>query len=613
MQRPQKLDITKLVHTVRLPVWARVASSAKLLNTFISISFLLLLVTTVYVQQVSGVESIYLAEKNVTSQHLLNPARGLFYDRDGNTLVMNRESFSLVVNTGDYDRVMLEDLLDIVSQVKPLDKDTIVAKFEAVDDTQVLLINGLTNTERIALIDLLADFPHYILSDSIRQYLYAEQFSHILGYTGVANAEDVAVGYGARDILGKYRLEKDLDERLRGIKGQVISRGGNQQVIPELPGENVFLTIDKDWQNKLYEILGEQVAWTGAVSGAAVILDIADGDVLASVGFPSFDANLFAGGISGENYQNLLTDERKPLVDKVISSQASPGSSFKFITSFGLLQNGTIDEGTHYFSTGCMQISAGFPFCEYGKYYLGDLDIRRALTRSSNIFFCESILKLSSELGYDQFANTIKQLGVGEQTGINLEGEVAGVLASPTYKQEVYGQNWFGGDACNAVIGQGFTLVTPIQMANALATILNGGSYFKPNVIEHIEDQLGNVVEVRQPELARQVPIDPKTIQLISEGMWGTVNSPQGTAYRYLHNSPGNFIAKTGSAETFRNVNGQLIPGVHGWIVGAFDYGGHKYSFAVHMAYGGGGWNAVQVMQKFAKCLFSDFTPQCQN
>ncbi|MCA9379542.1 hypothetical protein KC640_03870, partial [Candidatus Dojkabacteria bacterium] len=164
----------------------------------------------------------------------------------------------------------------------------------------------------------------------------------------------------------------------------------------------------------------------------------------------------------------------------------------------------------------------------------------------------------------------------------------------------------------NAVIGQGFTLVTPLQLANALATIVNGGNYYEPSVIDHIEDQLGNVVETHQPELARQVAMDPKTVQLISEGMWGTVNSPQGTAYRYLHNSPGNFIAKTGSAETFRTVDGQLIPGVHGWIVGAFDYDGHKYTFAVHMAFGGGGWNAVQVMQKFAKCLFSDFAPQCQ-
>lgn len=612
-RRVQKLDIAGLVSNVRRPVWARVLAGSRVLASGITIAFVVLIGTTAYIQHASGVESLYIAEHNITSQHLLNPSRGLFYDRDGNVLVVNKESYSLIVNKGDYTTERLQQLLSLVSKVKAVDVATISEKFTTTNDTQVLLIGGISNPERIALIDLLESYPHYMLSDARREYLYSESFSHILGYTGAATAEDVAAGYGARDIVGRYRLEKSLDAELRGLKGQTTVREGSEQIIPELPGGNVFLTIDKDWQNKLYEILSDQVGWTGALSGAAVILDSSNGNVLASVGYPSFDANKFVNGISVADYQALLDDERKPLVDKVISSQASPGSSFKFITAYGLLQNGTIDENTHYFSTGCMQISSGFPFCEYGKYYLGDLDIRRALTRSSNIFFCSSILKLSSEIGYEKFTETISQLSVGSPTGINLDGEVGGVLASPTYKREVYGQSWFGGDACNAVIGQGFTLVTPLQLANALATIINGGNYYKPNVIDHIEDQLGNVVETPQPQLERQVPMDPKTVQLITDGMWGTVNSPQGTAYRYLHNAQGNFIAKTGSAEAFKNVNGQLIPGVNGWIVGAFDYDGHKYAFAVHMAYGGGGWNAVQVMQKFSKCLFSDFAPQCQN
>ncbi|MCA9379331.1 hypothetical protein KC640_02795, partial [Candidatus Dojkabacteria bacterium] len=463
-RKVQRLDITRLTSLVRQPMWARVQARSQTLLVGVTLSFLVLLGATAYVQHVSGAESLYIAEHNITSQHLLNPARGLFYDRDGNVLVVNKESYSLIVNKGDYDTDRLQQLLSLVGKVKEVDINAVTEKFTATDDTQVLLLAGITNPQRIAMIDLLQDYPHYLVSDAVREYLYPESFSHILGYTGSATAEDVANGYGARDIVGRYRLEQSLDLELRGLKGRATTLGVTTQVIPELPGENVFLTIDKDWQNKLYEILGEQVAWTGALSGAAVILDSSNGNVLASIGYPSFDANLFSTGISVDEYQALLNDGRKPLVDKVISSQASPGSSFKFITAYGLLQNGTIDENTHYFSTGCMQISSGFPFCEYGKYYLGDLDIKRALTRSSNIFFCESILKLSNEIGYEKFADAISQLGVGSSTGINLGGEVSGVLASPAFKQEAYGQNWFGGDACNAVIGQGFTLVTPLQL-----------------------------------------------------------------------------------------------------------------------------------------------------
>lgn len=607
----KRLDITDLTVRQNISIFSGLTSRSKSVVFLISGLFLILVLAT-FSQQFNGVGSVYAAEQNLIAQQIVAPPRGLFYDRNGVRLVTNRSSFGLLVRKSDYDELKLNSLLDKLSAVISFDRQVVIDRFNSTDDTHVLLIGGLTNEQRL-LFEGLALLEKYSFVDyAIRDYDKAQYYSHIIGYTGLASAEDVKAGAGPRDIVGKYRLEKLLNVDLSGIKGRVVNQLTNDITFAEVPGNNVVLTINDQWQHALYNILGRQVDTVGGIGGAAAIIDISNGDVVAHVSYPTFDPNVFTKGMTQDEYQALLNDPRQPLIDKVASTQIAPGSSFKVVTSYVLLENGVIDGSTHVFSTGCMQISAGFPFCEFGKYYLGDLDIKRALTRSSNIFFCQNVLKMVGEKGFSPFVEYSKLLGMGQLTGSGLDQEVAGVLASPEYKLQTFKQGWFSGDACNAVIGQGYTVVTPLQMAMMMSTIANGGKYYKPNYIKQIQDQTGSVVKADFTQLLRTVPLKEQTQTLILDGMRQVVTSPEGTAYWHLHAMPGNFRAKSGSAQAFVYENDKLVEKVNGWLIGTFDHGGKTYAFAAEIALGGGGWNVSQVMQRFANCLFSDFASQCE-
>lgn len=607
----KRLDITELATSQVLPIFSGLTSKSKSVVFLITGLFLVLVVGTVS-QQLNGVGSVYAAERNLVAQQIISPPRGLFYDRNGVRLVTNRSSYGLLVKKSDYDEVKLNSLLDKLSTIVPFDRQATVDRFKSGDDTHVLLVGGLSNDQKLLFESVSGDSKYSLVDYAIRDYDQVQYYSHIIGYTGLASADDVKAGAGARDIVGKYRLEKLFNTELSGVKGKVVNQLGGDVTFAEVPGNNIVLTINDKWQHALYNILGRQVDSLGAIGGGAAIIDISNGDVMAHVSYPTFDPNMFTKGMTDAEYKALLEDPRQPLIDKVASTQIAPGSSFKIVTSYVLLENGIIDDTTHVFSTGCMQISAGFPFCEFGKYYLGDLDLKRALTRSSNIFFCENILKMVGEKGFSPFVDYAKQLGMGQLTGSGLDQEVAGVLASPEYKLQTFKQGWFLGDACNAVIGQGFTVVTPLQMAMMISTIANGGSYYKPNYVKQIQDQTGAVIKSGFTQLLRTIPLKPETQSLILEGMRQVVTSPEGTAYWHLHAMPGNFRGKSGSAQAFVYENGRLVEKVNGWLIGTFEYEGKTYGFSAEIALGGGGWNVSQVMQRFANCLFSNFAPQCE-
>ena len=202
-----------------------------------------------------------------------------------------------------------------------------------------------------------------------RQYLNPVTFAHIVGYTGTIAEEDLGNGYESNDQIGKYKLELQLEDQLKGIKGKMVSIGGIQTQEDSIPGDNVYLTIKTDWQNALYDILGEEVEYFGAAGGGGAIVDDSNGNVVALVSYPGFNSNLFVQGIDSATYEGYLTDREKPLVDKALSFQAAPGSSFKLITAYTLLENNIIDENTTYYSNRCINLGTS-NFCEYGQLLL---------------------------------------------------------------------------------------------------------------------------------------------------------------------------------------------------------------------------------------------------
>lgn len=604
-----KLEISNLISSAKQAWGSHQLANLSYLRWVTAVAFLLLISAT-FVKQLNGAQSVALAERNFLREVELPAPRGLFYDRNGVRLVENVASFSIYLVKLDIDSSSWQDLLNSLAKVVNVDVGELNTKrslaFEG-KESRLLLASGLNSSQKNLLAENLKNFPVEFVAGRYRYYTYGAYLSHVLGYTGMATAQDVKEGAGLQDVVGKYRLERIWQSVLKGQPGKVISEpSGRVRTVPEIPGDNLVLTLDIKWQKAMRDILARQVDRLGAEFAAGVIVDISNGEVLVHSGYPDFDPNLFSRGISGADYQLLLADWRKPLIDKVASTQLAPGSSYKIVTSYGLLQNGIVDAGTKVFSTGCMQIAAGFPFCEFGRFYLGELDLKRAITRSSNIFFCENILKLFNAGGYQSFVSSARELGMGQVTGSGLDNEAAGSLADPAQKV-----NWYAGDACNAVIGQGDTVVTPLQMAMMVATIFNGGAYYKPTYVRQVLDQQGAVKQSDLTQEVRKLAILPATQELIQAGMSQVVNSPEGTAYWHLHNSPGNFTGKSGSAQAFTYANGQLVERVNGWLIGTFDYAGKRYAFAVAISLGGGGWYASEVMQKFANCLFSDFAVGC--
>jgi penicillin-binding protein 2 len=290
------------------------------------------------------------------------------------------------------------------------------------------------------------------------------------------------------------------------------------------------------------------------------------------------------------------------LLDKVIGVQAAPGSIFKLVSAYAALEKGIIEPESMYYSNGCMKIG-DHSFCEYGKFALGNLDLRNAIKRSSNIYFCQSSLKLANEQGIPALVNAAADLGIGKKTGIIFEGEASGVMASPEYKSRVFGERWFGGDTCNTAIGQGMVATTPMQMAMVVGTLANSGIRLAPNVIKEISDQSGTFVSGGIAQELAKIPLAHSTEVAILDGMKMAAQEWGGTAAAFLADNPASFRIKTGSAEA--------VEGVHSWMVGTFQYQGRVFAFAAHIHFGGGSRNVIPVMDEFGNCLYANFPNYC--
>jgi len=398
---------------------------------------------------------------------------------------------------------------------------------------------------------------------------------------------------------------------LKGTKGKKYYVGDVEvQENPE-PGDDINLTINNSWQTLLYRLLEKHSDQDNAAGGGGAIIDDSDGSVVTLASFPGINTNDFLTGISTDNYNALLNDRNAPFNDKAVGSPDAPGSIFKIITGYDLLQNNIIDRSSTFLSQGCLQLGGGYNFCEYGKEQFGLENIERALYKSSNMFFCHFLLQQDKTSNLDPFLNSANLFNIGQKTNIDLIGEDAGNMDSPSYRKETLNLSWFDGDTCNTAIGQGSILVTPIQMAMVASTIANKGIYYQPHILKNVQDVYKNMVKQTQAQVVKTIPISDETLSLINSGMSQVANNPEGTVYYFLHDLPGNLRVKTGTAEAYENVNGQQIYRTHGWIVGTFDYNNKSYSLAFHLRYGGGGFLIGNLLKEFVRCVYSNNAPGC--
>ncbi len=469
--------------------------------------------------------------------------------------------------------------------------------------------------------------------EPIRDYPTGALTAHIIGHMGhISEAERqdyLDRGYHVNDQVGLTALEATFEGVLRGAPGrqtiEVDVHGRRVRTIgtedAAEPGHNLVLSIDSELQRvataALQEALDNSSGFTEATQGVVIALDPRNGQVLALVSLPSYDNNLFTKGITAEAWQALSTDPDLPMFNRAVGGRYPPGSVFKVLVAAAGLQEGVISARTllgdgfdgrndgiiwlpnEYFP---WDLSLAQPFYSWTHKYgygHGFHAVRDALAVSDDIFFYlvgGGYPKRYTGLGSKRIGDYARAFGLGAVTGIELLGEDAGLVPDSRWKRLNYAENWLTGDTYNISIGQGYILATPLQMTNAVAAVANRGRLWKPQLVDIITDDEGNVVRPFEPVLLAEAPVDAANLDIVREGMYGAVNWSNGTATRVR--VPGVIVAgKTGTAEFFRDANkdgkedrddkGNLP--THAWFAAFAPYVDPEIVISVFIANGGEG------------------------
>lgn len=501
------------------------------------------------------------AVRNSVRNVLLSAPRGLIFDRYGKQLVRNVPSMELLATPGDLPtseeerQSMIERLRSFIA----FDSDEWEALLRSAGGTfsaPIVLKPSLTQDETLIFSARAAEFPGISLERSaVREYQDGLIFSHILGYEGKIRKEELAEypDYLPIDSIGKQGIEKSYESELRGKRGadrvEVDSRGAVKKALgvfePE-PGSDLILNIDADLQKKLFDSLSVALDTAGLRKGAAVAMDPRDGSVLALVSLPSFDNNLFAGGIDSANYAGLIEDDAIPLFNRAIAGEYPPGSTIKPFLASAALAEGVVTPNTQIESRGGITV-AGFSFGDWKAH--GFTDVRHAIAVSSDVYFYSVGGGYGNirGLGMEKMDAYEQCFGFGSETGIDVPGEKTGFLPTAEWKEKKFGERWYIGDTYHASIGQGFVLATPLQLADATSAVANGGTLWKPRVVGQIRDRDGTLRSMA-PEALRRNVIDPSILKTVREGMRMTVTESVGTA-QSLAGLPVAVAGKTGTAQ----------------------------------------------------------------
>lgn len=536
------------------------------------LSFLVIVVRLWNLQVTHGETYKEISTNNRVRKIILAAPRGNIYDRQGKVLADTRPSYDLTVFLED-----IEDTEPLAKSLAPLiymEEEKIKSRLDkAISNRARLpyipytLKKDLSLSEIVKIEEENFDLPGVTISAiPIRNYTYGGMTSHLLGYIGKVNKREYEElkekGYQKWDIVGKLGVEKALETELRGIHGgkqvQIDNRNLLDTVLGKkdpLQGNDVYLTIDIDLQKKIVESFGEY-------KGACVLINTRTGEVLSYISRPGFDSNLFATGDSAIG--KLFIDERHPLVDRVISGEYAPGSTFKPIVALGALKEKVIDEKTSVLCTGVFSFG-GMRFKCWKKYGHGEVNLNVSLEQSCNVFYYNA----GKEMGWKPIFEVGKLFGFGKKTGIILEGEKNGILPSESWKRRRLGEPWYKGESINYSIGQGYLLVTPLQIAVYAAALANRGTILEPVIEKMVVGDDGTPIHKGEPRIRGKMELNKDLIALIRKGMFSVVNSKRGTGRRArLKEQDIKVAGKTGTAQA--SEKGMRIN--HSWFMSFAPY-----------------------------------------
>jgi penicillin-binding protein 2 len=513
----------------------------------------------VYLQVVRHEDLQAQAESNRTAVLPIVPNRGQILDRYGRIMATNFSAYTLEITPSEVDDLdaTIESLSDLL-EITPRDKRRFRQLMGESRRFDSLPIRTRLTDEEVARFTVQRyRFPGVdVRARLIRQYPNGEVASHVVGYIGRINQrekeriedwpEEDQANYRGTDHIGKLGAEQSYERELHGLTGfeRVETSAGGQAVrllanTPATPGNTVKLTIDLKLQKLVEDMFGER-------RGALVAIDPRNGEVLAFVSKPTFDPNLFVEGIDEESWKGLNESLDKPLLNRAMRGTYPPGSTYKPFMALGALELGkrspsTIINDPGYFMFGGHRF--GSPENERG----GAMDMRRAIVESSNVYF----YTLANEMGVDAIHDFMAPLGFGQITGIDLRGELSGILPNQEWKRENYKkpeqQRWYAGETISLGIGQGYNSFTMLQLAQAMATLANGGTKYTPHLALATEDAITHTGESRTAKEVTPMGFKPNNVNLILQAMNGVTTN--GTATRVFAGAGYLSGGKTGTAQ----------------------------------------------------------------
>ncbi|HEG2605219.1 TPA: penicillin-binding protein 2 [Campylobacter jejuni] len=596
----------------------------RLVVGFILLFFIFLLSRVYYLSIKSNVYYEELAKQNAIKTDFLLPVRGQITDRNGTLLAINDLGFSISIKPYLSIKKSNKGILDKeLSELTNLFPDLNASKLAEIYKRN----DSYYNQDFIKVVDFIPYdeiIPHYselnlnktIKIDPVvkRKYPFGKLASHIIGYVGKANLQDVQENEIAKlsNYTGKSGIERYYNDILQGEKGtRVYKVNALNQEVEQLSytpamSNDIELTIDIELQSYLTSLFEGN-------AGAAIIMNVNDGSILAAGSFPEYDLNPFVTGISFKDWDELSNSLDHPFTNKLINGYYPPGSVVKMGVGLSFLNSKNISPSTQYVCNGSIELGGRFFRC-WNRSGHGPVDLKHAIKYSCDVYFYNGSL----QVGIDQISETLSRIGFGAKTGVDLPSEFVGTLPSKEWKMQRYRQSWFQGDTLNTAIGQGNFLATPMQIARYTAQIAKGREVI-PHFLKSIENN-NTTIENQMDENKKEIftLFEKSQLPYIRDAMYAVANEQGGTSYRYLHNLDVKVAAKTGTAQVvgFSQTDKNRVDEKqfeyytrsHAWLTSYAPYSKPKYVVTVLLEHGGrnitSGATVAKIYQKMIELRY---------
>lgn len=507
--------------------------------------------------QVIGGANYRTQSRTISSQtQTIAAQRGEIFDRNANMnapMVVDTDSFAVEMTPAEIPAGFYDTVASRLSKYLKISKKDIDKKVPASLRKSYTAVEIKANVPSEIIQNIaenLTDLPGVSWrSKPVRNYVETGSISHVVGYVGDITKEEIKVmynqGYKANAIVGKTGIEKQYDSLLQGVDGREVKKVDVRghildeapEVVPPQTGKNLVLTIDMRVQKLAEQALGERV-------GAAVVLKPATGEVVAMVSYPYYDQNLFSDDNASSEYNRLASDPNRPLLNRAVNAAYPPASTFKVIMSTAMLSENAFPPTKEIECTGRVDYGNRIFHC-HQKWGHGWLDMKNSLAQSCDVYYW---IVGRDYLGVDKISSYAKEFGFGQSLEIDLPAQQEGFVPTSVWKERKLHQKWLGGDTMNMSIGQGYTLVTPLHVANMVAMVANSGKIYKPHLLKEVRDPTTNeVIQEIKPEILHESNIDPSVWKQVQEAMRYAISD--GTAVYPMANKNFQIAGKTGTAE----------------------------------------------------------------